>query len=207
MTTATTNRTSIELIIEALPADELNRIRQAGRDDSGNQLVPFRVDAGSFGSPLRCCLRDAAEGELIVLIAYRPRGGAGAYAEVGPVFIHAQACGGYRTVLRYPEGFRHRQQVFRAYDGLGRICDAVVVEGADAESVLRGLLQRSEVAVVQSRNVRYGCFMFLVSRRISSAVAGLHESALVGEDDSLDAVARTQLGEQVRDVRLDGAFA
>ena len=35
----------------------------------------------------------------------------------------------------------------------------------------------------------------------------VQEPALVGEDDGLDAVAKAELGEDVRDVRLDGRLA
>jgi len=44
---------------------------------------PF-VDAAD-GAPLRCCLRESTPGERIVLVSYRPPGGLGAYAEIGPV--------------------------------------------------------------------------------------------------------------------------
>src|SRR5436305_1454287 len=68
------------------------------RDDAGRapRLV---VDEGG-GSPLRCCLRTSRPGEALLLASYAPlrrwaaQSGvdAGAYDEVGPVFIHAQPC-------------------------------------------------------------------------------------------------------------------
>lgn len=151
-------------VITALSVTYLESLRKAGRDQHGNPLSRITVTADDAGSPLRCCLREATVGEQIALIAHSPQGGAGPYAEVGPVFIHADSCGGYDTPGQYPEGFRHRQQVFRAYDGQGRICDALLVDGVDAEAAIGQLLSRPEVTVVQSRNVLYGCFMFLISR-------------------------------------------
>ncbi|MCA1707499.1 MAG: DUF1203 domain-containing protein [Actinobacteria bacterium] len=55
--------------IEAIATDVLERIRVAGQDDFGNPME-VTVDAEG-GAPLRCCLRPAAPGARITLIAYR----------------------------------------------------------------------------------------------------------------------------------------
>jgi hypothetical protein len=147
--------------VAAIPEPTLARIRAARADDLGHELV---VTAAGGGEPLRCCLREAAAGERIGLIAYRPFAWGGVYAEVGPVFVHADDCGGYPETDGYPAGFRHRQQIFRAYGYDRTIVDSRIVEGADAEEALGELLARPDVDFVHSRNVAYGCFMFVVQR-------------------------------------------
>ncbi|MGH3264809.1 MAG: DUF1203 domain-containing protein, partial [Trebonia sp.] len=88
-----------------------------------------------------------------------------AYAERGPVFIHARPCPGYVTPDRYPPALSHRQQVVRAYDRDGRIAGGVLVEdGEHAIPVIGELLARPEVTLVQLRNVAYGCYNFAVRR-------------------------------------------
>lgn len=149
--------------VDAIPAAELDRIRAAGVDDFGNPLEP-RVVRESGGTPLRCCLREADAGERVVLIAYRPASIGGPYAEVGPVFVHADGCEGYAASDRYPEGFRHRQQLLRAYDARGRQVENVVVDGVRAELAISDLLGRADVAFVHSRNVLAGCYMFAITR-------------------------------------------
>jgi hypothetical protein len=149
--------------IDAIPAAELDRIRANGVDDFGNPLAP-RVVRESGGTPLRCCLRDADAGERVVLIAYRPSEVGGPYAEVGPVFVHPQRCEGYGANGRYPEGFRHRQQLLRAYDARGRQVENVIVDGVRAEFAITDLLDRRDVAFVHSRNVLAGCYMFAITR-------------------------------------------
>jgi hypothetical protein len=150
-------------VVSALCEDDLARIRSVGRDDFGNELVPVVDESG--GAPLRCCLRESEPGELIVLIAYRPFPWVGPYAEVGPVFCHAQACEGYKTPGRYPEGFAHRRQLLRAYDRNHRICEGIQAkDGSQAEQLLTWMLSLDEVDFVHSRNVEWGCYMFSASR-------------------------------------------
>jgi len=148
------------LTFEAIPAAELAEIRAAGRDEAGNSLT---VQADNGGSPVRCCLRETRPGERVMLIAYTPPGTAGAYAERGPVFVHADPCEGYPTPRRYPPGLRHRMQVVRAYDRQGRIADGVLAaDGLQAEAVIAEMLARPDVELVHLRNVGYGCYNFAV---------------------------------------------
>ncbi len=151
------------LVFEPIPPAELQEIRAAGADEAGNRLAVQADTEG--GSPLRCCLRESAPGERVLLIAYTPPGTRGGYAERGPVFIHAQPCDGYLTPHRYPPALSHRAQVVRAYDQDGRIAAGVLVsDGEHAMTVIRGLLTRPDVALVHLRNVGYGCYNFAVRR-------------------------------------------
>jgi hypothetical protein len=116
------------------------------------------------GAPLRCCLRDSRPGDRIALVSVTPPGPAGAYRETGPVFLHADGCPGPAT-RGYPEDFRARRQVFRAYDSTGSIVGGEVVEaGTGQEAVAERLLADPNVAFVQSRNVVHGCFMWTMRR-------------------------------------------
>lgn len=149
------------LIFEPIPPVELHQLRAAGVDEAGNRLA-VQVDTEG-GNPLRCCLRESDPGERVLLISYAPPGTRGAYTERGPVFIHAEPCGGYLTPAEYPPGLRHRQQVVRAYDWEGRIADGVLVnDGQHAMTVIGELLARPDVALVHLRNVGYGCYNFAV---------------------------------------------
>lgn len=149
--------------VTALPSADLDRIRGRGVDDFDNSLV-VTVNGEEGGAPLRCCLREASVGERVALIAYQPAIVGGAYAEVGPVFIHADPCAGYNDGDAYPAGFRHRRQLFRSYDADGRQVDNSIVDGQDAESAIGDLFARSAVAYVHSRNVLAGCYMFTIAR-------------------------------------------
>lgn len=70
---------------------ELRRVLHDGIDHGGNPIEPFTDDAG--GWPLRCCLSDSLPGERIAIIAWAPMPWSGAYAETGPIVVHAEGCG------------------------------------------------------------------------------------------------------------------
>ncbi|HLK01462.1 MAG TPA: DUF1203 domain-containing protein [Streptosporangiaceae bacterium] len=149
--------------IEAIPAAELDAVRATMRDGAGNRLS-VQVDADG-GSPLRCCLRLSRPGERLLLISYMPPGGTGGYAERGPVFVHAEPCGGYGTPHAYPPELDGRRQVVRAYNYEGRIADGILVEGADeAVRIIDDLFTQPDIELVQLRNVGYGCYNFAVRR-------------------------------------------
>ena len=149
--------------IRALDPAYLDAIRTKGSDDFGNAVTTVaNEDAG--GTPLRCCLREAGLGEKVALIAHQPAQIGGPYMELGPVWIHADHCEGYRTPDAYPEGFRHRQLLFRAYDAQGRQVGNQIAEGAVAEAIIDELFSMPEVASLHARNVLAGCYMFSVER-------------------------------------------
>ncbi|MET8283027.1 DUF1203 domain-containing protein [Micromonospora sp. NPDC005174] len=52
----------------------------------------------------------------------------------------------------------------RAYDRQGRICGGRLHDGTDPEAVIAELFADPQVHQLHSRNVVYGCFMFVVER-------------------------------------------
>jgi hypothetical protein len=167
METSTPARPAIrtEFRVTPIPAGVLDRIRAAGQDDFGNPLVPTVSEAG--GEPMRCCLRPAAPGDRLTLIAYRPFARPGPYAESGPVFIHAEACAGYAGTGSYPPGYRDwPTMVFRPYHYDGAIAyDAIELADADsAEALIERLLADPAIEFIHARNVKAGCYMFRIGR-------------------------------------------
>ena len=147
--------------IRAIPEGELARVRAGGRDASGNPVVRATAEGGE---PLRCCLRNARAGEALILFGYEPPIGPSPYREIGAVFAHADACLGPGDDRGYPEAWRGKPQVLRAHDRRGWIHAAVVHDGSDPERAIADLLADPEAVQLHSRNVAYGCFMFVVTR-------------------------------------------
>ncbi|MCN9239436.1 DUF1203 domain-containing protein [Streptomyces sp. RY43-2] len=137
-------------------------------DDAGRPTAPFTDDEG--GSPLRCCLRRSTPGERIALVSYAPlrrwaaETGAdpGAYEEVGPVFVHADACAGPDTALAdYPFANAHR--TVRRYSRDGHILGGRLVD-TGLEAAVTEAFDDPDVALVHVRAVEYGCFLYEVRR-------------------------------------------
>ncbi|MER7001203.1 DUF1203 domain-containing protein [Streptomyces sp. NPDC000410] len=146
------------------------------RDDAGRPLRPYVDEEG--GDPLRCCLRLSAAGDRIALVSYAPlrrwaaRTGAepGAYDEQGPVFIHAEDCGGPDPdSTGYPWARPGALRAFRRYDSRGHIIGGRMVElPEDADAAFGRALDEAfaapDTAQVHVRAVEYGCYHFRVDR-------------------------------------------
>ncbi|MFL5446170.1 MAG: DUF1203 domain-containing protein [Myxococcales bacterium] len=147
--------------IHPIPGQVLDHVRSSGLDASGN---PVERVIAEGGEPLRCCLRNARAGESLLLFGYEPPIGKSPYREIGAVFAHADRCEGKPASAEYPSDWRKKPQVLRSYDSRGWIRDAVVHEGSNAEAEIARLLADPETVQLHSRNVAYGCFMFVVTR-------------------------------------------
>jgi hypothetical protein len=148
--------------IHALPAGVLADVRANGVGVAG---VPAERVVATGGEPVRCCLRDAAPGEELLLFGYEPPLPTSPYREVGPVFVHASACPGTAAPDTYPKAWYGRPQVLRAYDERGWIHPATRVhDGTRPEAVIAEMLADPDVVLIHSRNVAYGCYMFTVTR-------------------------------------------
>ncbi|MFI8518912.1 DUF1203 domain-containing protein [Streptomyces sp. NPDC085481] len=175
-TTTTAAATAVTFAPLPIPPPALAELRRT--DDAGRSCLPFTVDAEAAGNPLRCCLRASREGERIALVSYAPlrrwaaETGAepGAYDEQGPVFIHAEECGGPAGEPgRYPFDRPGALRTLRRYDTLGRIVGGRLLEIPEAatEGFDRAFAEAfadPAVAVVHVRAVEYGCFQFEVRR-------------------------------------------
>jgi hypothetical protein len=137
-------------------------------DDAGHQ--PWLSVDRDGGAPLRCCLRFAAPGDAIALVAYEPlRRWAeetgvdpGPYNERGPVFVHASGCPGPAGGVVYP---RPAHRVMRAYGTDGRILGGRLVQpDAVHADVLTEMFADDDVALVHVRAVEFGCFFYEARR-------------------------------------------
>ena len=110
-----TDAPTIALRYDPLPAELAADAARTFVDDDG-------------GRPLRCCLRDSRPGERLALVAVTPEGPQGAYRETGPVFLHADGCGG-------PSGTGYDRAT--AFAHVDRIHDTLmtIFNRADADGV------------------------------------------------------------------------
>jgi Protein of unknown function (DUF1203) len=115
-------------------------------------------------APCRLCLRIPKQPEDLILLSYQPLPDTNPYAEIGPIFIHAQACEPYAQQERFPEDFASRSLVLRAYGPGGEIVDAVVAQPGQAPERAAAFLSDPRVAQVHVRHDSYTCFDFKIVR-------------------------------------------
>src|SRR5690606_30510320 len=121
--------------------------------------------------------RPITPGERIALVSYAPlrrwaaEKGAlpGAYDEQGPVFIHADDCGGYTPDEVYPFDRPGALRTVRRYDARGRIAGGRLLEipvdaTAAFDAALDDAFSDPDVVLVHVRALEYGCFQFEVRR-------------------------------------------
>jgi hypothetical protein len=93
---------------------------QAGQPDANGQ-VPERHISDGGGVPCRHCLQPVEAGEAYLILAHRPFPGPQPYAELGPIFLHADGCPRYQDDGGVPAMLRSPQYLIRGYSDADRI--------------------------------------------------------------------------------------
>lgn len=158
--------------ITGIPAADLAALRAAGRDVLDN---PWRAHAAQGWEPLRCCLAVAEPRTPIALISYSPSRWRSTWSEVGPVFVHDQACDGFTWTGRIPAHLRFRHQVLRPYHHDGAInYDQIQLlsRTQDLAVALPGVVAHDDVAWVDIRSAEAQCWSCTAVRTLPSVLAG-----------------------------------
>ena len=147
-------------------AEETARALQARANDANGQTPERQVSDGQ-GNPCRHCLTDIAQGEAFLVLAYRPFPQPQPYAEVGPIFLHAEACERYDSAAGVPAMLLDRERLLmRGYGdddrivyGSGRIIPTAGLVAAAAK-----LFERPEIAYIHLRSATNNCFQCRIDR-------------------------------------------
>ena len=124
--------------------------------DHGRAVAVARDGDGPY--PVRCCLRDAEAGEGVLLLSAQPVTASSPYAAPGPIYLHRDACDGYRDDGEVPEILRARLLSVRAFDRAHMMTGTEVVQGADLEPAAERLLAIPDTAYLHVHFAGAGCF-------------------------------------------------
>ena len=143
---------------------ELVRHYQSGGADANGQAPERAVSVGD-GNPCRHCLRMIPEGAGMLILAHRPFPAPQPYAELGPIFLCAEACqaGGGKGV---PEILTSQEYILRGYSDRDRIVygtGAVVATARLAEEAGQRFAD-PRVAYLHVRSARNNCFQVRIER-------------------------------------------
>lgn len=149
----------------ALESETVESLRNGGRDDNGQ--APERQVSDGGGNPCRHCLEDMPEGETYLIVGHRPFPTPQPYAEVGPLFVHAEECPRYRESAGLPGYLKSRDAVIvRGYGQDDRIVYGTgkVVPPAEVESSAASIFDDPKIAYIHVRSASNNCFQFRIER-------------------------------------------
>jgi len=150
---------------EALPTDIVDAFRSGALD--ANDMPPERFISDGSGIPCRHCLSDVAAGEPVLVLAYRPFPERQPYAEIGPIFLHAEDCDRYDPAAGVPPMILARKElVMRGYDGDHRIVEGTgrLVRTNDVAATATALLDRPDVVYLHTRCAWNTCYQCRIER-------------------------------------------
>jgi hypothetical protein len=139
---------------------------RAGAPDA-NGMAPERRVSVDGDEPCRHCLGTVGVGEAFLTLAYRPFPSPQPYAELGPVFIHADACPAHDPATGLPvRETRGSGRILRGYGADDRIVYGTgkVVTNGGIEAEAAAILNRPDVAYVHMRSATNNCFTLRIDR-------------------------------------------
>ena len=153
----------MKLVVRGIPTEEARQLRAGGPDANGQP--PLRRVAHGMANPCRHCLQLIPEGEHKLVLAYRLFAEAQPYAEVGPIFLHADECPRYEADA-LPAWFAYlTPAVIRGYghDDWIRYETGAVISGSELTPASAKILANDDVAYVHIRS-KFNCFQCRVDR-------------------------------------------
>ena len=143
---------------------EVVRAYRSGAPDANGQLPERHISDGG-GNPCRHCLAMIARGAGMLVLAHRPFPAPQPYAEIGPIFLCADACAAGGGAER-PEMLASPEYIVRGYGPDDRI-----VYGTGAVTPALQIMERAgtlladpRVDYVHVRSARNNCFQVRIDR-------------------------------------------
>ena len=156
----------------AMPT-ELMLAYQAGAADANGQ-PPERYDASPGQLPCRHCMKMIEQGEPYLALAYRPFPSLQPYAEVGPIFLHADGCerGGDAATptnseqVEIPHFLDSPSYIVRGYTAKDRIYygSGGVVPTDQIPTRASELFANDKIAYIHVRSVSNNCYHCRIDR-------------------------------------------
>ena len=143
----------------ALDTELVKRLQNGGADANGQK--PERHISPGGMMPCRHCLADIRAGEPYLILAHRPFPEAQPYAELGPIFLHAESCTRHSVSEDVPRMFLEREAyLIRGYGADDRIVygSGKIVAPAVMAEAAREAFGDPRVRYVHVRSASNNCY-------------------------------------------------
>jgi hypothetical protein len=123
-----------------------------------------RYVADGPGFPDRIEISDAAPGETLLLVNYVHQPADTPYRASHAIFVRERQVAPTDIVGDIPPAMRVRPLSLRAFDAAGLMVDGDLVDGRDAEGLIKRFFSDREVAYIHAHYARRGCYAGLIRR-------------------------------------------
>lgn len=120
--------------------------------------------AANNGFPCRVSLRDADEGEELVLVHHVNHAVETPYRNAFAIYVRKDASVAARYIDECPPVFAGRPIALRGYDADGALAAARLTLPGDADEGIRALFDDAAIAYIDAHNAAHGCFAARIER-------------------------------------------
>ncbi len=132
--------------------------------DLADRRAEKQIASASTGFPCRVSLRDAAEGEELLLVNYTNHEVETPYRASFAIFIRKDASEAAEYIDQCPPVFEGRPIALRGYDADGMLADARLALPGQADQTIRSFLEDDRIAYIHAHNPAHGCFSARIDR-------------------------------------------
>ena len=138
---------------------------QQGSPDANGQTPERQVSDGA-GVPCRHCLHPVGSGDPYLILAHRPFPKPQPYAEMGPIFLHAEGCERHADDGEVPDMLRSPQYILRGYNADDRIVygSGHIVPTPEIAREAARMFNDARIAYVHVRSASNNCYQCRIDR-------------------------------------------
>lgn len=147
-----------------LPTDLVQALRSGAPD--ANDLIPEHAISDGMGNPCRHCLRTIPKGAEMLILAHRPFDTLHPYAELGPIFLCAEACaqgGGTQLpeIMKTSPGY-----LIKGYGADDRIIygSGAIVPQDQIERYASSVFEEHDAAYLHVRSASNNCYLLRIDQ-------------------------------------------
>lgn len=129
------------------------------------KLGAIRVTADAKpGFPCRITLEDAEPGESLLLVNHVSNDVPTPYRSAFAVYVREGAETAARFEGEIPPVFAGRPLGLRGFDSEGMLRGALLAMPGEADSKIRSMFERPDIATIHAHNAAHGCFVARIER-------------------------------------------
>jgi hypothetical protein len=154
----------LDFQISALSIDQFSHLFGQDGKTLARQGIQRMIVDSKPGYPCRVSLQDAEIGEKVLLMNYEHQTLPTPYRSSHAIFVREFAAQAVPDKNEVPRFFRHRLLSVRAFDSIGMMIDADVIDGEDLESLIQRMLENNSAEFLHIHNAKPGCYAASVER-------------------------------------------